>query len=146
MSSRAEAKTAARATRGAAQRDAARKAARDRRMKLLPAAIALAAVVLVVAIVLGSHKSTKPATARQTTSLFAGIPQSGTTLGDPKAKVTLTEFADLQCPFCQQFTVSQLPAVVRDYVRTGKAKLVFRNLTFTGPDSVKAAKFAAAAG
>ena len=38
--------------------------------------------------------------------------------------MTLVEFADLQCPFCKQYATDVLPTVVRDYVRTGKVRLV----------------------
>src|SRR4051812_47055215 len=123
---------------------------RTRRLKLLGAVLTAAAVVVAGAIALSqSHdakSAAKPQTATEATRLFAGIPQHGTTLGDPKAPVTLTEFADLQCPFCGAFSNTKLPAVVADYVRTGKVRLVFRNLSFIGPDSQKAARFAAAAG
>ncbi|MEA2448354.1 MAG: hypothetical protein QOG63_286 [Thermoleophilaceae bacterium] len=75
-----------------------------------------------------------------------GLPQSGITLGNPGAPATLYEFADLQCPFCAEYTKTTLPQVVDKYVRPGKVKIVFRNLTFIGPDSVTAARAAAAAG
>jgi protein-disulfide isomerase len=57
----------------------------------------------------------------------------------------MTEFADLQCPFCGQYGREVLPTVVERYVRTGKVKLVFQNLAFLGEDSVEAATMAAAA-
>ena len=150
MSSRADAKQAARQARLAAEHEASAQAARARRLKILLAALAGAAIIVIVAVVAssgggGGSSTTKAVSAPKTQSLFAGIPQQGTTLGDPKAKVTLTEFADLQCPYCKAYAADQLPSVIRSYVRTGKARVVFRNLSFIGPDSVKAAKFAAAA-
>ncbi len=60
--------------------------------------------------------------------------------------MTLVEFADLQCPFCAQWSRQAFPAIVRDYVRTGKVRIVFRGLAFIGPDSEKALRFADAAG
>ena len=149
MSSRVQAKQAAREAREAAERQVHSSAAKARRVKMLATALLGAGVLVLAAILVSQNhdaKTAKPNTAGQSASLFAGIPQHGTTLGDPNAKVTLSEFADLQCPFCQQFTAAQLPAVVRDYVRTGKVRLEFRNLSFIGPDSQKAARFAAAAG
>jgi protein-disulfide isomerase len=83
---------------------------------------------------------------KQTSELFAGIPQSGVTLGKADAPVTLVEFADLQCPYCADFANDVLPTIVERYVRPGKVKIVFRNLAFLGPDSVRAARMAAAAG
>jgi protein-disulfide isomerase len=79
-------------------------------------------------------------------ALVKGIPQNGVTLGDPSAPVELVEFADLQCPYCAAANTQVLPPLVDKYVRTGQVKLVFRNLTFLGPDSVKAARAAAAMG
>lgn len=84
--------------------------------------------------------------ATKTLALLAGIPQSGLTLGDPHAPVTLVEFGDLQCPFCAQFAQDALPTVVARYVRPGRVQLVFRNLAFIGPDSGRAARMAAAVG
>jgi protein-disulfide isomerase len=79
-------------------------------------------------------------------ALFRGIPQQGIAVGDRGAPVTLTEFADLQCPFCREYTEAVLPTLVRRYVRTGEVRMVFRNLAFIGPDSERAARLAAAAG
>jgi protein-disulfide isomerase len=75
-----------------------------------------------------------------------GVPQHGVTLGDPNAPVELVEFADLQCPYCALASSVLLPPVVDEYVRTGQLKIVFRNLDFLGPDSVAAARTAAAMG
>jgi protein-disulfide isomerase len=66
-------------------------------------------------------------------------------LGRPDAPARIIEFADLQCPYCQEYTAHALPSLVRDYVRTGKAQMDFENLSFIGPDSVQAARVAAAA-
>jgi len=79
-------------------------------------------------------------------SLFAGIEQHGTALGSPKAPVTLVEYADLQCPYCAQWAREALPILVKDYVKTGKLRIVFHGLAFLGPDSDKALRTAIAAG
>jgi len=47
--------------------------------------------------------------------------------GDPKAAVTIIEFSDFQCPFCGRFFQQTLPQVENDYIKTGKAKLVYRD-------------------
>jgi protein-disulfide isomerase len=81
-----------------------------------------------------------------TLALFKGIPQQLNVLGKARAPVTMIEFADLQCPFCRDYTASALPALVARYVRAGKAKFVFAGMHFIGPDSEKALRAVYAAG
>ncbi len=76
---------------------------------------------------------------------FAGIPQTGAILGQPDAPVTITEYADLRCPACQSFAIDQLPTVIDDAIKTGKAKYEFRLWPILGDDSVRAAQAAIAA-
>jgi protein-disulfide isomerase len=78
--------------------------------------------------------------------LFAGIEQHGAALGDPKAPVTLVEYADLQCPYCALWARQALPTVVSEYVRTGRVRIVFRGLAFLGADSELALRMVLAAG
>ena len=59
--------------------------------------------------------------------------------GDKNAKVTIIEFADFRCPFCEQFFTSTESQIIKDYVDTGKAQFVFRNFAFLGPASITAA-------
>jgi protein-disulfide isomerase len=75
-----------------------------------------------------------------------GIPQRGTVLGDPKAKVTVIEYGDLQCPVCKQFSLDVAPGLISDLVSKGAANYEFRQFTIIGADSSKAAKAALAAG
>lgn len=78
--------------------------------------------------------------------LLAGIPQRGLVLGDPAAKVELIEFGDLQCPVCKGYSEEFLPPVIEAKVRTGEAKLDFRNFTIIGAQSASAGAAALAAG
>jgi protein-disulfide isomerase len=68
------------------------------------------------------------ATGADAPSLLAGIPQRGSTLGDPNAPVTLQYFGDLECPFCKQFTFGALPSLIQRYVRVGELKIEYRSL------------------
>ena len=77
--------------------------------------------------------------------LLKGIPQSGDVLGSPSAPVTLVEYVDLQCPYCQQFETQSMPTVIDRYVRTGKLKVEARILAFIGPDSQRGRAAAIAA-
>ena len=60
-------------------------------------------------------------------------------LGDPGAPVTLVEFGDYQCHFCNVFFHETEHLIVRDYVDTGIVKMTFKDFTIIGEDSVGAA-------
>ena len=47
--------------------------------------------------------------------------------GDKNAPVTIIEFSDFQCPFCGKFYKETLPEIDEKYIKTGKAKLVYRD-------------------
>ena len=110
---------------------------------------ALAAVVVVVAVLLAGGDSTDGdkggGTPAATTSALRGVPQSGIALGSPDAPVTMVEFADLQCPFCKEYSENVFPELLKRYVRTGKLRLELQLLRFLGPDSDRLARVAAAA-
>lgn len=49
-------------------------------------------------------------------------------LGDKNAPVTLIEFSDYECPFCKRSFQDLLPELKKNYIETGKLKLVYRDL------------------
>lgn len=59
--------------------------------------------------------------------------------GKSDAKVTIIEFADFRCPFCEQFFSQTESQLIKDYVDTGKANFSFRQYPFLGPASIVAA-------
>ena len=61
-------------------------------------------------------------------------------LGDPSAPITIVEFGDYQCHQCYNWFHNTKPAIVEDYIETGKANLVFVDLAFLGRDSPIAAQ------
>ncbi|OGH10694.1 MAG: hypothetical protein A3B38_04405 [Candidatus Levybacteria bacterium RIFCSPLOWO2_01_FULL_36_13] len=56
-------------------------------------------------------------------------------LGNKDAKVTVIEFADFQCPFCEKWFTDVGANLIKDYVNTGKVKLAFRHFAFLGDES-----------
>lgn len=67
-------------------------------------------------------------------------------LGDESAPVTLIEFGDYQCHFCNVFFQQTKSAILKDYVQTGKVKIIFKDYNIIGPDSVDASYGAHCAG
>lgn len=59
--------------------------------------------------------------------------------GNPNAKVTIVEFADFRCPFCERSFTDTIPQIKKDYIDTGKVKFYFRQFPFLGPASNVAA-------
>jgi protein-disulfide isomerase len=59
-------------------------------------------------------------------------------IGDPRAKVTLVEYADFQCPFCKRFFEQTEPQIRHTYVDKGLVKIEFHIYPYIGPESIKA--------
>ncbi len=62
-------------------------------------------------------------------------------LGNPAAPVTIYEFSSLGCSHCADFHLNMLPQLKKDYIDTGKVKLVFADFPIDGR-SMKAAMLA----
>ena len=60
-------------------------------------------------------------------------------LGESNAPITLIEFGDYQCFFCNKFFHETEDALLKNYVETGKVKVIFKDFTIIGADSVTAA-------
>jgi protein-disulfide isomerase len=59
--------------------------------------------------------------------LLEAVPPHGEmTLGDPKAPVTMIEYASLTCPHCAEFHNNIWPEIKRAYVDTGKVLFILR--------------------
>ena len=153
MSNRQQQKAQARAEREARERARAQTDQRRRRLTQLGAVVAIAAVVVAGLVFVSQGSKDGPNAsggaavvgAGDAAAMLRGVPQDGTTLGDRKAPLVLTEFADMQCPFCRDYTLNVLPQIVERYVRTGKLRLDLRLRRFLGPDSDVAARAAQAA-
>lgn len=62
-------------------------------------------------------------------------------LGDADAEVTLVEFTDYQCPFCSRHYEQTYSQIKKDYIDTGKVKLVVRDFPLSfHPNAQKAAE------
>ena len=60
--------------------------------------------------------------------------------GNPSAPITIVEWGDYQCTYCHLFHDSSLEVIKDEYLKSGKANLVFRDFPLNGPASVLAAE------
>ncbi len=79
----------------------------------------------------------KPGAVGDPMSLFTA--NAAIFLGSNDAPITLVEFGDYQCFFCNKFFHDTEPSILENYVETGKVKIIFKDFTIIGPDSIGAA-------
>ena len=115
----------------------------DTNTKVLLLVIVVLTVILIGgAVFIGGQP---PAATPTTTVNVSGVKIEGNPfVGLTNAPVTVMEFADYQCPACKQFESNALPQIIKDYVATGKVKIVFKDFAFIGPDSQMASLVARA--
>jgi protein-disulfide isomerase len=155
MASRKEQKEQLRADRLAREAEE-QAAARRKRLVQYGALAGLLAVVVVAALIIASQNNSGSgsgagaggdvADVSLVNNQLKGIPQNGLVLGDPKAKVKVIEFGDLQCPVCKEFSFQVAPDIISQIVRKGQATYEFRPWDIIGPQSPIASKAAFAAG
>jgi protein-disulfide isomerase len=158
MASRKAEREQARQERVAAEAAEAASQRRQRMIQLGFGGVLLAAIIVVVLVVVsqsgggGSTSSSGGGSASNASDValvkkqLAGIQQNGNVLGDPKAKTTIVEFGDPQCPVCKAFSEQVSPGLISGPVRAGTAKYEFQPWLIIGPQSAPAAKAAFAAG
>ena len=68
-------------------------------------------------------------------------------LGDKNAPITMVEFTDYQCGFCQRFHMSTFPEIRKKFIDTGKVRFVSRDLPLDfHSNAMRAAQAARCAG
>ena len=65
-------------------------------------------------------------------------------LGSKDAPITLVEFTDYQCPFCQRFHTTVFGELKKNYIDTGKVRFYSRDMPLDSihPDAIRAAQAA----
>ena len=106
----------------------------------LLAIVILSGLLITAAVVWGSRPATSPAVV----DVKNIKTDTGPFIGNAQAPVTLIEFFDYQCPACKQFEFGALPQIIKDYVETGKVKIVFKDFAFLGADSTTAGEYSRA--
>ncbi|MFA7302726.1 MAG: DsbA family protein [Candidatus Paceibacterota bacterium] len=119
----------------------------------LPVAVIVAGLLIAGAVVWnGQRPATTPGGAQIAVDIkdinLAGRPF----IGKADAPLTIAFWSDFQCPFCKAFetggipqindrTPAAFPQIVKDYVETGKVKIVFMDFAFLGNDSTVATQY-----
>jgi len=111
-----------------------------------PIAIIIAGIVVAGAILIIGHQgSTAPASAAATTgtqpSTTATVnaaqvsSNNDPVIGQANAPLTIAYWFDYQCPFCKENEANNMGQLIKDYVDTGKVRIVFKDFSFLGTDS-----------
>jgi len=116
--------------------------------------IVASGVVAVAAIAAGVYFGTRPPAAGPPTTAVAStadksallaIQPGDHVLGDPKAPITVIEYASFTCPHCAHFHTQILPELKKKWIDTGKVKLIYRDFPLDQV-AAKAAQIAECAG
>jgi protein-disulfide isomerase len=90
-------------------------------------------------------ETSEPANAQAKLRLDAAL--SSFSLGKEDAPLTLVEFMDYQCPFCQRFQQEAFSELKREFIDTGKVRFVSLDLPLVNhPNAMAAAEAARCAG
>lgn len=106
--------------------------------------IAAAAIVVVAAAgyVIWSGQESPPGPGKTPIFTEADLLQPGAlpemALGDPKAPVTIIEYASMTCPHCARFHAEVYPEIKTRYIDSGKVRFIFREFPL---DQLAAAGF-----
>jgi protein-disulfide isomerase len=112
--------------------------------------IAAGGVAAVAPIAVGVYLGTRPSSPGPVPTAVAqtvdkasllNVQPTDHVLGDPKAPITLIEYASFTCPHCAHFSVAILPEVKKKWVDTGKVKLIYRDFPLD-QTALKAAQLA----
>ena len=98
----------------------------NRRQLLLGSAAFVAAGASVAFSLTGGDE----ALAQTVSGLHDNIELEDRVLGDVNAPVTIIEYASMTCPHCKSFHDKVLPEIKKNYIDTGKAKLILRPFPF----------------
>jgi protein-disulfide isomerase len=95
--------------------------------------IGTAGVVVVAGAGLGYYYLSRPPAPGPSTDagdagseLMKPGPLGDMAVGDPKAPVTIVEYASMTCGHCANFHINTYPELKKKYIDTGKVRLIFR--------------------
>lgn len=131
---------------------------RDYSNLYVPGSIIIAGIIIGICLLVAISPKTAANQAGATPPSVAVNIKDVKTAGEPyigqiNAPVVVAFWSDFQCPYCKAFEVggvpqittpAALPDLVKNYVDTGKIKIVFKDYPFLGQDSVTGGEYARA--
>ena len=119
----------------------------DKSKLLLPLSILIAAVLISGSVLYAQHSAGQnvgvPVAGVQKPAGKVNIDLTNAMmLGNANAPVTIVEYADFQCPYCERYFQQNQPSILSQYVNTGKARFVWKDYAFLGQESIWAAEAA----
>lgn len=103
--------------------------------------IIIAGVIIAGAVVFSGRQPTQPVPANPQAQTAPAVDVRKVNIsgepfiGNANAPVTIAYWYDYQCPFCQRNEEQVMPQLIKNYVYTGKVKIVFKDYQFLGSDS-----------
>jgi len=86
------------------------------------------------------ESTTSPSNSIVPNVILSTITSNGSPIrGDVNAPITLIEFGDYQCHFCNVHFHNTEHLLLENYINNGKVKMIFKDFTIIGPDSINAA-------
>ncbi len=96
---------------------------------LVPGAIVIAGIIVAVAIIFSGGGTAKPGSPTALSPEDVDVRKLSSddhVLGDPEADVTIIEYSDLECPYCQTFHAT-MNQIMDKYGKSGKVSWVYRH-------------------
>ena len=117
----------------------------DKTKLILPVAILIAAILISGSIIYvrsneGQNSGLPTGVAKNPPAKVEIDLTGAMILGDAKAPITIVEYGDYQCPFCERYFKQNESAFISKYVNSGKARFVWKDYAFLGQESIWAAE------
>lgn len=106
---------------------------------IIVAGIIVAGAILIIGHPAGSNMAADTSATQPSTTATVNAAQVASNgdpvVGNANAPLTIAYWFDYQCPFCRENEENTMPQVIKNYVDTGKVKIVYKDFSFLGPDS-----------
>ncbi len=111
---------------------------------LTPIAVLLGAIIIALAFAFNTGGERPDAATGGSVDIKNVKTEVSPYVGSATAPVTMAVWYDFQCRYCKQFEATTLADVTRDFVESGKVRIVYKDFQFLGPASIETAVYSRA--